>query len=195
MKKSIVIFLLMIAAAGCGTAGGGYSDMDFIYIDEGSGTSYVSLAAVDKKGTPDTSDIINVSVYTTDEKLKYIFPTDNKESITDFIFENAVDTQNKQILYNIHPGYNYKYNDRLHIKNNTGILRTDVSGNIIIITENKKNRQIKFWRCDNKGDGLVNIYGYNYETDYVRWYIDSKSRKIVFIKQTGAQNFIQSIPY
>ncbi len=192
MKKSIIILLFIAAVTCCGTAGGGYSDDSFIYIDEGSGTSYISLAALNKKDIPDTSTIINVSVYTTDEKSKYIFPADNKDSITDFIFENSADIQNKQILYNIDT--NYKYGSR-HIKNNSGILRTDVSDNIIIVTEDKKNKQRKFWRCSKTGNTLVNVYSYNYETDYVRWYIDTKSRKIVFIKQAGTQNLIQSVPY
>lgn len=192
MKKSIIILLFIAAVTCCGTAGEGYSDDSFIYIDEGSGTSYISLAALNKKDTPDTSTIINVSVYTTDEKSKYIFPADNKDSITDFIFENSTDIQNKQILYNIDT--DYKYGSR-HIKNNSGILRTDVSDNIIIVTEDKKNKQRKFWRCSKTGNTLVNVYSYNYETDYVRWYIDTKSRKIVFIKQAGTQNLIQSVPY
>lgn len=194
MKKLSAIIIFYVFAAACFAYGYGYSyssyksNRSFIYTEENLQLVYASVCAEDKNGKADFSKILNVTVY--DEKTKktsYIFPKENKETITDFIFEKYINDEKESIVFNKALGF---YFDFESVINNKNIPSAIISDNIIIETMNTDTKTVSVWLCCKNGSNLKSIYEYNIKTENVRLFIDPKNKKIIFVKQqnTQAQN-------
>lgn len=189
MKKTAALIFFVLGITVCFAGDFSYSGYGnhFSYTEEKMNLLYLSAAGTDKKGKLDFEKIINAAVYDiTSNKTSYIFPKDNKEIITLFMFEKEIDNKKNTVLFN--------HNADSYTKNNINITRKNTSNHLIIKTENLKTGQTTFWLCLKDGSGLKHIYKHS-KTDNVRMFINTKELKIVFIKQTGMNLEFQEIDY
>ncbi|EPF30355.1 hypothetical protein HMPREF9194_00672 [Treponema maltophilum ATCC 51939] len=80
------------------------------------------------------------------------------------------------------------------VENNNNISSESVSKNLLIKTKNPSTKEIQFWLCDKIGNNLKSIYKYT-EKDFVRFYVDAKFQKIIFIKSVENGNAVTEIDY
>ena len=187
-KKSLCICFVMLFFA-LQVFAGGYGSDDFIIVDSVTNIAYYSVSDGTKKNY--FSDLSTVNIQVNDIKKKqtvYIFPKNNTDIIDFFLFEEKLNNAQNRIEYSSNHSSSY-----YKVKNNVDITDGKISENIIIKTKSK-NSEIKFWICDKRGANLTNIYKYS-EKEFVRYYLDAKLKKIIFIKQVGLENIITEIDY
>ncbi|XTB04973.1 hypothetical protein KP614_08380 [Treponema denticola] len=191
-KKSLCICFVVLFFA-LQVFAGGYGSNDFIIVDSVSNIAYYSVSEGTKKNYFSDLSIVNIQVNDIKKKQTvYIFPKTNTDIIDFFLFEEKLNNAQNRIDYSSNTS---SYYDKSHsmVKNNVDITDRKISENIIIKTKSK-NGEIKFWICDKRGANLTNIYKYS-EKEFVRYYLDAKLKKIIFIKQVGLENIITEIDY
>lgn len=192
MRKILCAVTLILAGlTSCFAGYFGYYDISFIYFDESLNLSYISVAGTGKKGKLDFEKIVNVAVYDiAADKTKYIFPENNAEVITGFIFEKEIDAGKKRVLFNSPDDDIYS-----HLEDNSNVMRKSLSNNIIIKTVNRKTEEISFWLCSRNGSNLTLIYKRDGKTPGFRWFINPQKQKIVFINRTDGNIDIKDFDY
>lgn len=172
---------------------GGYGSDDFIIVDSVTNISYYSVSGGIKKSYFYDLPVINIQINDIKKNQTcYIFPKDNTDIIDFFLFEEKLNKEKNCIKYLSNTASYYGSSSHI-FKNNIDITDRKISENIIIKTKSK-NGEIKFWICDKRGGNLTNIYKYS-EKEFVRYYLDVKLKKIIFIKQVGVENLITEIDY
>ena len=102
-------------------------------------------------------------------------------------------TVNKKIFHSNNRYYGSDSNPNW-VENNNNISSENVSKNLLIKTKNPSTKEIQFWLCDKTGNNLKSIYKYT-EKDFVRFYVDAKFQKIIFIKSVENGNAVTEIDY
>lgn len=195
MRKFISCLLISMFAWLCFV--GDWSGNDFIIVDSQTNIAYYTLNETAKSGKVKKSSfsgvrVVNVQVNDIRAKTnRYIFPLSNTESIESFIFEEKIN-KDGNVVFKTNSNSRYGTTDAWFAENNNEV--TAVSGNIFIRTYDEANKLTKFYLCDKKGNNLRNIYKYG-ESESVRFYLDAKLKKIIFIKQVGNQNVLTEIDY
>lgn len=191
MKKIFVVMCYFLISMNL--FAGDFHDDDFIIIDSKTGIAYYSVNHIDnkKKGAFFTSyQVTNIQINDISKNIKkYIFPNNNTYVILDLCFEEYIDKEKNIKIFNSNGHYTPYY-----VKNNQDITSEIVSNNLFIRTKNSETKEYQFWLCDKTGNNLQNIYKYK-EQELVRFYIDAKIQKIIFIKSIESGNLITEIDY
>lgn len=130
---------------------------------------------------------VNIGVYDIkNDKLKHIFPIDNRDQITGFYYQIGFSNELDKQMINT---------DDLEVQNTGKSIKPDytkASKNLIIITYSKKDKKHSVWICPKSGDGLRKITAYGEKS---RVEIDTYFNKILVIKTDKNQMRIDSYPY
>ncbi|WP_253694547.1 MULTISPECIES: hypothetical protein [unclassified Treponema] len=171
---------------------GDYSSSGFIIVDSETNIAYYSVS---RSNTDGVEVVCNVQVNDISKKKnKYIFSDNTTYTVNLVLFEEKIDKkENRKVFHSSH-AYGNENSAPHWVKNNSNITGEKISSNIVIKTKNISTKQIEFWLCDKNGNNLQRIYGYN-EKETVRFYIDAKRQKIIFIKSVEQGNAITEIDY
>ena len=153
------------------------------------------IAINEKGGVFSESDkigykIINCLVYDINSKEKnYIFPEDNKKSISTILFEVYFDTTERRMILNGEMNYSdYKmYGNRFVVNNYILKERLPKDKIIFILSGLKISDPDEIWTCDKSGNGLKKVK--ELQKNEI-WYIDFKNEKIIIVKQNKMETEI-----
>ena len=196
VKKNFILCCLLVLAVNGFT--GDYQGSGFIIVDSQTNIAYYSVGrtTVNKKSSLfNNDDICNVQINDISKKInKYIFPDNDTYKILLFFFEEKIDRKDGKKIFHSNNRYYGADSNPNWVENNNNISSESVSKNLLIKTKNPSTKEIQFWLCDKTGNNLKSIYKYT-EKDFVRFYVDAKFQKIIFIKSVENGNAVTEIDY